>query len=39
MLKGLPVETVEHRLPEDEQVCSACGGPLHEMSTEVRQEL
>ena len=39
MLRELPVETIEHRLPESEQVCSSCGGPLHEMSTEVRQEL
>lgn len=39
MLENLPVETIEHRLSEDEQVCSCCGGNLHEMSTEVRQEL
>jgi transposase len=39
VLKNLPVEIVEHRLPEEEQVCLCCGGPLHEMSTEVRQEL
>jgi transposase len=39
MLKDLPVETVEYRLPEEEQVCSCCGGKLHEMSTEIRQEL
>ncbi|WP_422393123.1 IS66 family transposase [Neomoorella thermoacetica] len=38
-LEDLPVEVVEHRLPEEEQVCPHCGGPLHEMSTEVRQEL
>jgi len=38
-LENLPVETVEYRLPAQEQVCSCCGGPLHEMSTEVRQEL
>lgn len=38
-LEELPVEVVEHRLPEEERVCSCCGGPLHEMSTEVRQEL
>ena len=38
-LEGLPVEVVEHRLPEEERICPACGGPLHEMSTEVRQEL
>lgn len=39
MLENLPVETVEYRLPDEEQVCSCCGGTLHEMSTEVRQEL
>lgn len=38
-LEGLPTETVEHRLPKEEQVCSCCGGALHEMSTETRQEL
>lgn len=39
VLENLPVETVEYRLPAEEQICSCCGGPLHEMSTEVRQEL
>jgi transposase len=39
MLENLPVETIEYRLPTEEQVCSCCGGALHEMSTEVRQEL
>lgn len=39
LLENLPVETIEYRLPEEEQVCSCCGGSLHEMSTEVRQEL
>ena len=39
VLKDLPVEIVEHRLSPEEQVCPECGGPLHEMSTEVRQEL
>lgn len=38
-LEHLPVETVEYRLTEAEQVCSCCGGGLHEMSTEIRQEL
>ncbi|NPV43733.1 MAG: hypothetical protein HPY70_07125 [Firmicutes bacterium] len=38
-LKDLPVETIEYSLPEEEQVCSCCGGALHEMGTEVRQEL
>lgn len=37
-LQDLPEETIEYRLPPAEQVCS-CGGPLHEMSTEVRQEI
>ena len=39
MLENLPVEMIEYRLSEEEQVCSCCGGNLHEMSTEVRQEL
>jgi len=38
-LKDLPVETIEYRLPPEEQICSCCGNALHEMSTEVRQEL
>lgn len=38
-LKNLPVERIEYRLSEEEQVCSSCGGPTHEMSTEVRREL
>lgn len=38
-LKELPVEIIEYRLPSEEQVCPCCQGPLHEMSTEVRQEL
>jgi transposase len=33
------VETVEYRLSPEEQVFSCCGGTLHEMSTEIRQEL
>lgn len=39
MLENLPVETVEYRLSEEVQVCSCCGGALHEMSNQVRQEL
>jgi transposase len=38
-LQDLPVETVEYELPEQERVCPCCNGPLHVMSTEVRQEL
>jgi transposase len=37
-LKDLPVETIEYRLSEEEQVCPSCSGPLHEMSSEARQE-
>lgn len=39
MLENLPRETIEYRLSEEEQVCSCCAGALHEMSTEVRNEL
>ncbi len=39
MLKDLPVETIEYKLPEDQQICDVCGGILHEMSTETTREL
>ncbi|QQE78833.1 IS66 family transposase [Alicyclobacillus sp. SO9] len=39
LLKDLPVERIEYRLPEEEQICSCCGNPTHEMSTETRREL
>lgn len=39
MLENLPVETIEYRLSAEDQVCSCCNGTLHEMSTEVRQEI
>jgi transposase len=38
-LEGLPVEVIEYRLEEGEQICDCCGGPLHEMSKEVRREI
>ncbi|MBM7573185.1 IS66 family transposase zinc-finger binding domain-containing protein [Aquibacillus albus] len=38
-LKTCLRKKVEYRLSEEDQVCSCCGGPLHEMSTEVRREL
>jgi len=38
-LDGLRVETIEYRLPEEEQVCVCCNGALHEMSKEIRREL
>lgn len=33
LLENLPLETIEYPLSEEEQVCSCCGGDLHEMST------
>jgi len=36
---GLPVEEIDYRLPEDEQICPQCAGPLHEMGADVRQEI
>ncbi len=38
-LKNLPVEVIEYTLSEEEKACQSCGGSLHNMSTEVRQEL
>jgi transposase len=37
-LDQFPVETIHYELPASEQVCSCCGGSLHEMSTETRNE-
>jgi transposase len=37
--KDLPIDRIEYRLPEEEQVCDSCGGPLHEMSEEQRHEV
>jgi hypothetical protein len=38
-LSKLPVETRVYELPTEEQVCTCCGGALHGMSTETRQEI
>lgn len=35
----LPVEVVEHDLPELEQICPECGGALHVMGRDTRREL
>ena len=32
---GLPTEQIVHELPEDERICSQCGGPLHACGHEV----
>ncbi len=37
--KDLPIERIEYRLPEDEQICTICGGHLHEMSEQLRHEV
>ena len=38
-LSDLPVETVEHSLPEEEQVCPECDSKLHVMGRDTRREL
>lgn len=38
-LAGLPQETEEYRLPEAEQICSCCGGHLHEIGSNTHREL
>lgn len=35
----LPAETIEYKLTPEEQACPVCGGPLHEMTKEVRCEI
>ena len=37
--EDIPVERVEHALPEAEQKCTECGGALHVMGRESRREL
>ena len=37
--ESLPIEVVEHDLPEAEQVCPECGEPLHVMGRDTRREL
>ena len=37
--EGTPTEVVEHRLPEDERICSACDSKLVEIGKEVRRSL
>lgn len=37
--KDVPIERIEYRLPEEEQICPACGGPMHEMSEQCRHEV
>ncbi|WP_166525136.1 IS66 family transposase [Caproicibacter fermentans] len=37
--ENLPVEIVEHDLPECERICPECGGPLHVMGRDSWDEL
>lgn len=37
--KDIPVEIIEHELPEEDRLCSECGGELHSMGRETREEL
>ncbi|MRS02509.1 IS66 family transposase [bacterium] len=37
--EDLPVEIIEHELPEHERICPDCGGELHTMGRETREEL
>ena len=38
-LSGLPVEEIVYQLPQDEQICPACAGPLHAMGADMRTEI
>lgn len=38
-ISSIPVETIEHSIPEDERICPECGGQMHVMGHEVRREL
>ena len=37
--EGTPTEVVEHRLPGNERICSACGNQMVEIGKEVRRTL
>jgi len=37
--EGLPVEIVEHEIPEEERVCPDCGGEMHKMGEECHDKL
>ncbi len=37
--ENTPVDVVEHRLPEEERVCEACGTVMEEIGKEVRRTL
>jgi len=37
--EDLPVEVIEYELPESERACPDCGGEMHAMGRETREEL
>jgi transposase len=37
--KDVSIERIEYRLTEEERICEACGGPMHEMSEQCRHEV
>jgi transposase len=37
--EDLPVEVIEHKLPEEDRNCPECGSNLHTMGKEVREEI
>ena len=37
--KDVSLERIEYRLTEEERICEACGGPMHEMSEQCRHEV
>lgn len=37
--KDLPVEVIEHKLPAENCICPECGGEMHTMGKETREEL
>jgi len=39
MREDLPTTVIEHRLSEEQQICDACGGVIHEMGCESRREI
>ena len=37
--KDLPIEVIEHELPAKDRTCLECGGEMHTMGKETREEL
>ncbi|WP_144414793.1 hypothetical protein [Clostridium aceticum] len=37
--RKFPVEVIEDKLPEEEQICDVCGNHPHEISVEITREL